>query len=85
MKNSGGPSVGERTMDSPLFIRATSLHRLSEPAISLTSLWLGVVSRPSLVTMPRAVSHSSSVSRTSRAKSCKSRTSARMISLVNNE
>lgn len=42
-ENSGGPSVGERTIDSPLFIRATSVDRPSEPAISLASLWLGVV------------------------------------------
>ena len=106
VKKSGGPSVGERTIESPLlitglpwrqngpsrlaevgassvplFIRHTSVDRPRLPAISRTSLWLGVVSCPSRATMLRLASNSASVSRTSRAKSCRWRTSACTISL----
>ena len=104
-KNSGGPSVGERTIESPLsitgapwrqngpsrfadvgcssvplFIRHTSVDRPRLPAISRTSLWLGVVSWPSLATTLTLASNSASVSRTSRAKSCRWRMSACTIS-----
>src|SRR3984893_1483259 len=87
VKNSGGPSVGERTIESPLFItgapwrqkgprrlaevgfssvplfiRHTSADRPRLPAISRTSLWLGVVSCPSLATTLLLASNSASVS-----------------------
>ena len=60
----------------PLFIRQTSVDRPRLPAISRTSLWLGVVSWPSLATMLMLASNSASVSRTSLAKSCRWRMSA---------
>src|SRR5262252_5630951 len=64
----------------PLLSRQISVEKPSEPDISTASLWLSVVFWPSATMVPIAFWNSSSVSRTSRAKSCRWRTKADMIS-----
>ena len=65
---------------SPLFRRQTSDETPSEPAISTVSLWVSLVSLPISFRIAVALWNSASVSRTSRTKPCRWRTSETMIS-----